>query len=180
MPAQSSVMVTRVLTAEERAAQGWTSDLMAYDSRHLLHYVRLMPDGRFLFGMRGGLDARPGTEARIKRLIRRDFEAMFPAWKAVETPHFWSGLVNFSTSFTPYVGPVPEMKNAWVAMGYHGNGVAMASYSGALMADLIRGKRPALPYPAAMQRPLGRFPLGRARRLLLRARLPVMALQDML
>ncbi len=180
MPMQSSVIVTRPLTAEERAAQGWTSDLMAYDSRSLLHYFRLMPDGRFLFGMRGGLNARPGTEARIRAKIRADFNAMFPGWSHVETPHFWSGLVNLSRSFTPYTGPVPGMKNTWTSMAYHGNGVAMASYGGALVADLMRGRAPTHPYPATMQTLPGRFPLGRRRRVLLAAGLPLKALSDML
>ncbi|MEJ2019339.1 MAG: FAD-binding oxidoreductase, partial [Maritimibacter sp.] len=159
MPKQSSVIVTRPLTAEERAAQGWTSDLMAYDSRSLLHYFRLMPDGRFLFGMRGGLNARPGTEARIRAKIRADFNAR---------------------SFTPYTGPVPGMKNTWTSMAYHGNGVAMASYGGALVADLMRGRAPTHPYPATMQTLPGRFPLGRRRRVLLAAGLPLKALSDML
>ncbi|GKY87440.1 NAD(P)/FAD-dependent oxidoreductase [Sinisalibacter aestuarii] len=180
MPLQSSVMVTRPLTEAERAAQGWTSDLMAYDSRRLLHYFRLMPDGRFLFGMRGGLKAHPAREARVMARMRADFEAMFPAWAGVETAHSWSGLVNLSRGQTPYLGPVPEMENAWTAMAYHGNGVAMASYSGAIMADLIRGRAPDRPFPTVMQAPLARFPLGRRRRVLLAAMTPLLALGDRL
>jgi glycine/D-amino acid oxidase-like deaminating enzyme len=178
MPLQSSVMVTRPMTPQERAAQGWTSDLMAYDSRRLLHYFRLMPDGRFLFGMRGGLKAHPAREARIKARVRADFEAMFPAWAGVDTAHYWSGLVNLARGQTPFVGPIPQMNNAWAAMAYHGNGVAMGSYAGALVADLIRGARPALPYPTVMQTPLARFPLGLRRRWLLAAATPFMALRD--
>ena len=37
MPTQSAVLVTRPLTDAELDAQGWTSDQMAYDTRHLLH-----------------------------------------------------------------------------------------------------------------------------------------------
>jgi len=180
LPLQSSVIVTRPLSAAERAAQGWTSDLMAYDSRELLHYFRLMPDGRFLFGMRGGYRATPAAEARISRQIRADFAAMFPAWAGVEIAHEWSGLVNLARGLTPYVGPVPGMENAWVSMAYHGNGVAMASYSGALVASLIRGEAPALPYPAVMQTPLTRFPLGRHRRALFLAATPLLWLRDRL
>ena len=55
LPAQSNVLVTRPLAAAELDAAGWTSRQMAYDTRQLLHYFRLMPDNRFLFGMRGGL-----------------------------------------------------------------------------------------------------------------------------
>lgn len=180
MPLQSSVMVTRPLSEYERAAQGWTSYLMAYDSRRLLHYFRLMPDGRFLFGMRGGLKAHPAREARIRARVRADFEAMFPAWAEVDTAHYWSGLVNLARGQTPYLGPVPGMDKAWIAMAYHGNGVAMATYAGAIMADVIRGQSPELPFPTVMQAPLARFPLGRRRRVLLAAMTPVLALVDRL
>jgi glycine/D-amino acid oxidase-like deaminating enzyme len=112
--------------------------------------------------------------------IRRDFEAMFPAWAGVETPHFWSGLLNLSRGLTPYVGPVPDLPGAFVAMAYHGNGVAMASYSGALVADLVRDKPAHLPFPTVMQAPLGRFPLGRFRRVLLDASYRIFALRDAL
>lgn len=178
MPVQSSVMVTRPITPDEQAAQGWTADIMAYDSRNLLHYFRLMPDGRFLFGMRGGMKAHPSREAKIAARLRTDFAAMFPAWAGVETAHYWSGLVNLARGGTPYVGPIPGMTNAWTAMAWHGNGVAMASYGGALVADLIAGRTPDRPFPDVMQAPLARFPLGRHRRWLLIAATPLMGLAD--
>jgi len=139
-----------------------------------------LPDGRFLFGMRGGYRATPAAEARIARKIRADFAAMFPAWAGVEIAHEWSGLVNLSRGLTPYLGPVPGMDNTWISMAYHGNGVAMASYSGALVASLIRGETPALPYPTVMKAPLGRFPLGRHRRALFLAATPLLWLRDRL
>jgi len=167
LPVASSVIMTRPLSAAEQAAQGWSSDLMAYDSRELLHYFRLLPDGRFLFGMRGGSRATPAMDARIRRLIHQDFARMFPAWAEVETPHFWSGFVNLARKLTPFVGPIPGMENAWTGMAYHGNGVAMATYSGRLLAALVQGQTPNAPYPAMIRRPLGRFPLGLQRRWIL-------------
>ncbi|MDQ2094405.1 NAD(P)/FAD-dependent oxidoreductase [Rhodalgimonas zhirmunskyi] len=163
MPAQSSVIVTRPLTEEERAAQGWTSYQASYDTRNLLHYFRLMPDNRFLFGMRGGLTASPRSEAGIKRLIRRDFEAMFPAWRHVETPHYWSGMVCLAPGFAPFCGEIPYKPGFYAGYAYHGNGVAMGSYTGALLADLVLGKG-AMERPAIMQTPPSKFPLGRFRR----------------
>ncbi len=180
LPVQSSVIVTRPLSAAELAAQGWTSDLMAYDSRLLLHYFRLMPDGRFLFGMRGGTRATPAAEARIARRIRADFAAMFPAWAGVEIAHEWSGLITLTARGTPFVGPVPGLANAWAALAYHGNGVAMATYAGALAADLIRGRAPGLPFPDAMKTPLVRFPFAPARRALFAAAHPVLEMLDRL
>ncbi|WP_339639020.1 FAD-binding oxidoreductase [uncultured Sulfitobacter sp.] len=164
MPTQSSVIVTRPLTEAELAAQGWTSQQASYDSRHLLHYFRLMPDNRMLFGVRGGLLSNPASEARALRRARADFEAMFPAWRDVETPHGWSGMVCIARNRMPFVGEVPDQPGMFAGLCYHGNGVAMASYSGALLADLVRGKTFERPYPAPMRSPLARFELGRFRR----------------
>ncbi|MBU2980424.1 FAD-binding oxidoreductase [Lentibacter algarum] len=165
MPSQSSVIVTRELTDAELAA-GWHSDQMSYDSRNLLHYFRLMPNRRFLFGMRGGLTSSDLSEAAIKRKIRSDFESMFPAWAQVETPHYWSGMVCLSAGLTPFAGPVPDMPGTYAGFAYHGNGVAMGSYTGALLAEQILGSQKLLS-PKLMQKPPLKFPLGRARRALM-------------
>ncbi|MCT8161392.1 NAD(P)/FAD-dependent oxidoreductase [Pseudoruegeria sp. SHC-113] len=178
LPVQSNVIVTRPLTTAEQEAQGWTSAQMAYDSRHLLHYFRLMPDGRFLFGMRGGVTAKPAEMARRKAQIRADFDAMFPAWAHVETPHFWAGLLCVSCDLTPYAGPVPGMEGAFTALAYHGNGVAMGSFAGARLAEMALGLETKAPLPDIMRRPLRRYPLGRARRLLLHAAYVAYGLKD--
>ncbi len=164
MPAQSNVIVTRPLSEQELSNAGWTTDQMAYDSRNLLHYFRLMPDRRFLFGMRGGLWTGTKAEARALVKIRADFEDMFPAWKEVETPHNWSGMVCVARGLLPFVGAIPQQDGLFAGMCYHGNGVAMGSYSGALLAQLVQGKQPNIAYPDAIKSPLRRFELGRWRR----------------
>ncbi|SMX26642.1 Gamma-glutamylputrescine oxidoreductase [Pelagimonas phthalicica] len=164
LPVQSHVIVTRPLTETEQQEAGWWSDQMAYDSRNLLHYFRLMPDGRFLFGMRGGLRATAKSQQALSRKIRQDFNLMFPAWRKVEISHEWSGLVCLMGDLTPFVGQVPEAPNLYATLGFHGNGVAMGSYAGHLLAQhLIDGTA----LPATMAAPPGKFPLGRFRRNLL-------------
>lgn len=178
LPVQSSIIVTRPITPQEQSTQGWTSDQMAYDSRKLLHYFRLMPDGRFLFGMRGGLFATAKSEAKIRREIRENFEVMFPNWAHVETDHYWSGLVCLTRSMLPYIGHIPKSKNILIGFGYHGNGVAMATYSGALLADLAQDKTPSHLYPKALSTPPERFPFGTWRRNLLRPAYALMRMKD--
>ncbi|ETX15753.1 FAD dependent oxidoreductase [Roseivivax halodurans JCM 10272] len=168
LPVLSTVIVTRPLTLAEREAQGWTSRQMSFDTRQLLHYFRLLPDDRFLFGMRGGLSARPRETRATARRIRRDFHAMFPAWRDVEIEHDWSGLVCLTRTLTPFVGPVPDMPGVFAGFGYHGNGVAMATHAGRVLASLVRGAAPDADYPDAIRIPPPRFPLGRFRRSLLR------------
>ncbi|MGR3761363.1 NAD(P)/FAD-dependent oxidoreductase [Roseobacteraceae bacterium NS-SX3] len=177
MPAQSTVMVTRPMTESELLAQGWTTSQMAYDTRNLLHYFRLMPDRRFLFGMRGGLFSSPRAEAGIRRKLRRDFDVMFPAWRGVETTHCWSGMVCLSRGLVPFAGPVPGQPGLFAGLCYHGNGVAMGTYAGKLLASLVQGRKPDSPYSPVMQC-LARFPLGRARRALMPPAYALLGLMD--
>ena len=156
LPVLSTILVTRPLSEEERAAQGWTSHRMAFDSRKLLHYFRLLPCGRFLFGMRGGLSARPDRLADIQREARRHFEVMFPAWRGAETERTWSGLVCLTGSLTPFAGAVPEAPGLFAAFGWHGNGVTPASEAGRRIAHAIAGQPN--PNPGLMQQPPRRLP----------------------
>lgn len=178
MPTQSNVMVTRPLTQGELEAQGWTSDQMSYDNRILLHYFRLMPDRRFLFGLRGGLFASPRSEAAARARNRRDFDRMFPEWAKVEAPFAWSGMVCLSRNRVPYIGPVPGRPGMFAGLAYHGNGVAMASWSGAQLARqvLVPGAIETLPAP--MRRPMAKFPLGRMRRALMPPIYLAMSIKD--
>ncbi|MEL6977193.1 MAG: FAD-dependent oxidoreductase [Pseudomonadota bacterium] len=177
-PAFSSVLATRPLTAAEQAEQGWSARGMAFCSRILLHYFRLLPDGRFLFGMRGGVSATPRAQDRARMRLRRDFARMFPAWAAVETPHVWSGLVCLTASFTPFIGALPSDPRLLAAFGYHGNGLAMGGAAGRAAADLAVGALRPEDLPAPLRGPLRRFAAPALRRLGLRAAYLAYALRD--
>ena len=138
---------------------------MVYDSRNLLHYVRMLPNRRFLFGSRGGTSSSAEALTARRAIVRASFERMFPAWAKVETPHFWSGLVCLTRDLTPFAGPIGDWDNAWTGYGWHGNGVALGTWSGKLLAGLATGRAKA---PALMAPPPRRFPFGTARRGLLR------------
>ncbi len=159
MPALSNIIVTRPLSEAERREQGWTSRLMAYDTRNLLHYFRLLPGGEFLFGGRGGTDASDRGAAPMKQHMIKTLQEMFPVFGKAEITHFWRGFVCLSYDLVPYVGPLDDRKTVWTALAYHGNGVAMASHSGRALADLIAGKPERADLPAVLTRRLARFPL---------------------
>jgi glycine/D-amino acid oxidase-like deaminating enzyme len=159
MPALSNIIVTRPLSEAERREQGWTSRLMAYDTRNLLHYFRLLPGGEFLFGGRGGTDASQAGAEPMKQHMIATLQEMFPVFGKAEINHFWRGFVCLSYDLVPYVGALDERKTVWTALAYHGNGVAMASWSGAALADLIAGKPERANLPSVLTRRLARFPL---------------------
>ncbi|MCA3560745.1 MAG: FAD-binding oxidoreductase [Aestuariivirga sp.] len=168
MPALSSVIVTRPLTDEERRAQGWTSDVPSYDSRRLLHYFRLLPNGRFLFGGRGGTDASDSGGDAYRPVLLKAFAELFPAWAEVEITHYWRGFVCLSHDLVPYVGALDEKKTVWTAIAYHGNGVAMGSWSGRAVARLLTKKTARDELSPVLTRRLSRFPLPAFRPLYLK------------
>lgn len=168
MPALSSVIVTRPLTDEERRTQGWTSDVPSYDSRRLLHYFRLLPNGRFLFGGRGGTDASDQGDAAYRPMLTKAFNELFPAWRNVEITHYWRGFVCLANDLVPYVGALDEKKTVWTAIAYHGNGVAMGSWSGRAVARLLTKKTAREELSPVLTRRLSRFPLPAFRPLYLK------------
>ena len=165
MPLQSNILVTRELADAELRSQGWTTSQMVYDTRHMLHYFRLLPDNRMMFGMRGGLSAKPSDDKMMHGLIRRDFESMFPAWAQVDTPWFWTGLVCMTARLVPFVGEIPEMPNAFAGFGWHGNGIAMGTYAGKTLASMAIGDQ--LDVPEVLKRKPIRMPFGSRRRIIL-------------
>lgn len=167
LPVLSAILMTSPLSYDEQRAQGWTSDDMAFDSRTLLHYFRKLPDGRFLFGMRGGLFASARGQARVFAGARAHFRRFFPAWKEVEITHQWSGLACLTANQLPFVGAIPGAFGLFAGYGYHGNGVAMGSQTGRWLGTLAAGGGD--PRPSLLRRPPQRFPLPRLRRLALGA-----------
>jgi glycine/D-amino acid oxidase-like deaminating enzyme len=168
LPAMSNIIVTRVLTESERSAQGWTSSTMAYDSRILLHYFRLLPDNRFLFGSRGGTDSSDRSVAAGRTTITQDFHRMFPAWANVDITHSWRGHVCLAADRVPYVGALDERKSVWTALAYHGNGVAMGSWCGCAVARLMQNEAARKDIPNVITRRLEKFPLPAFRPLYLK------------
>lgn len=166
MPTQSTVIVTRELTGDEIQTQGWTSQQMSYDTRNLLHYFRLMPNNRFLIGMRGGLTSSAGSEARARARVVASFQSLFPAWRGIKVTHQWSGMVCLSPKFLPFAGEVPGQPGLLAGFAYHGNGVAMGSYTGHMLGRLALGEGDTH-IPESMRADPGKFPFGRARRILM-------------
>lgn len=165
MPAQSSIIVTRPMSAGELAAQGWTSSVMCADTRRLLHYFRLLPDGRFLWGGRGGISGSPGAALRARQKLRHTFEHHFPAWRHVETEFFWRGLVCLSRPLVPFVGRLGD--GLYAALAYHGNGVSFTAWAGRALARQVAGVQGAEALPAVVRQPLPRFPLAFLRKIYL-------------
>ncbi|MFL5332795.1 MAG: NAD(P)/FAD-dependent oxidoreductase [Geminicoccaceae bacterium] len=169
LPALSSIIVTRPLTQSELAAQGWTRPALIADSRKLLFYIRLLRDGRLLFGARGGTDASPAAFASRQAWMERRLGEKFPAWRGVPIDYAWWGLVCLAQDLLPHLGWLDERRTTLGAWAYHGGGVAFATMFGRAAAARLAGREPDPPLPDFVLTPPPRFPLPGLRVLALRA-----------
>jgi len=178
LPTLSNIITTRPLTTAELEAQGWRTQTPVYDTRNLLFYFRLLADGRFLFGSRGGTvgDGREGDRAQA--YMTRRLGEMFPAWQGVEVTHFWNGLVCISAALTPHIGSMADDPSVFYAIAYHGNGVATGTWSGRAVARLVAGTHSSTALCSVFRQPLKRFPLPSLRVWYLRGAYAVYSLKD--
>jgi glycine/D-amino acid oxidase-like deaminating enzyme len=111
---------------------------MIYDSRHYLHYFRLTPDNRMLFGGRAAF--LPETPSRVQRsamILRRDLVKVFPQLREIKVEYIWGGTLDFCFDTMPHAG---QIAGVHYAVGFAGHGVAMATYLGTQIARRIAAK----------------------------------------
>ncbi len=179
MPALSNILVTRPLSKSEQKAQGWTTNDIAFDSRKLLHYIRLLPDGRFMFGGRGGWDASPEGKKRMRVYMERTFKEMLPEWSHVEFTHFWNGFIALSYDLVAHISNPQNDPTVWSALAWQGSGIAAGTGSGKIVAELTMGKTtPEQAIPLVMRRPPPKFPLPFLRTTYLRAAYSLYQIKD--
>ena len=100
---------------------------MIVESRARHCYYRLSPDGRrLIFGARAAMTA-DAPETFVRAQLRGLLRGVFPALERTEFTHSWRGLTGFSFGMLPHVG---KIDGVWHAMGYCGNGNAMAPWLG--------------------------------------------------
>ena len=109
---------------------------MIFDTKRFLYYFRLSPDGkRMLFGGRPKQFWKP-TLDKAKEM-RKDMLRVYPQLEKYAIEYAWFGKVCFTVDRFPIIG---ERDGIYYAMGYCGHGVAMATYLGCKLSDMIKGK----------------------------------------
>jgi glycine/D-amino acid oxidase-like deaminating enzyme len=139
-----SFIITTERLPEDLARELSPRNRMIYDSKHYLHYYRLTPDDRMLFGGRAAFF--PETESTISRsaeILRRDMIEVFSQLRETRIDHVWGGTLDFCFDTMPHAGQIDGIH---YALGYAGHGVAMATYLGAKVAEKICGEKIVVPY----------------------------------
>jgi glycine/D-amino acid oxidase-like deaminating enzyme len=156
IPIGSFIITTEILP-EALAHELSPRDRMIYDSKNYLYYYRLTPDRRMLFGGRAAFfPENDQTVRRSAEILRRGMIDVYPQLRDTKIEYVWGGTLDFAFDIMPHAGQIDGM---YYAVGYAGHGVAMATYQGQKMAELIAGDKPdnpflGIPFPGA---PLGLY-----------------------
>lgn len=109
------------------------------DTRFVVNYFRLTPDGRLLFG--GGESYFPKPPRDMEAFVRRPLEATFPQLKGIRIDYVWGGKVSVTSSRLPHMGRLgAHHGNLFYAHGYSGMGALMATEAGRLLARATTGE----------------------------------------
>jgi len=111
---------------------------MIFDTKIFLFYFRLSPDGkRLLFGGRPK-SPHKSLEQNAAYMFR-DMLTVFPQLIDVKIEHAWTGNLGFTMDRLPHIG---KHEGLYYALGYCGHGVALATYLGEKLAEMVLGKDP--------------------------------------
>ena len=154
IPIGSFIITTEILP-EPLARELSPRNRMIYDSKNYLYYYRLTPDRRMLFGGRAAFF--PENDQTIRKsaeILRRGMIDVYPQLHDAKINYVWGGTLDFAFDIMPHAG---QIDGVHYALGYAGHGVAMATYQGQKIAELIAGDKPenpfvGIPFPGA---PLG-------------------------
>ena len=110
---------------------------MIFDSKNFLYYFRLTPDRRMLFGGRAAFLPETATTVRESaEILRRGMLDVYPQLRDVKVEYVWGGTLDFAFDLMPHAG---KLDGLYYALGYAGHGVALATYLGTRMAEVICG-----------------------------------------
>jgi glycine/D-amino acid oxidase-like deaminating enzyme len=144
VPVYDYVLVSDVLTPEQRTAIGWAGREGASDSGNRFHYFRLTPDDRILWGgydavyrWRGPIGPEHDQDAGTHGVLERNFADLFPDLADLRFPYRWGGAIATTSRFTVTFGSKHDGRLVY-ALGYTGLGVGASRFAGHVLADLLQ------------------------------------------
>jgi gamma-glutamylputrescine oxidase len=135
VPISNYIAATAQL-GENRAKALIPSGAAVADTKFVLDYYRLSTDGRLIFG--GGETYGGEDEADAARIVRPHILRVFPQLADVPVEFAWGGRLAITRPRLPHIGRLAP--NLYFAQGYSGQGVAIATLAGKLIAEAIGGQ----------------------------------------
>jgi len=132
--AVGSYMVATVPLDPELQRQLIPKRRVMSDTKRLLNYFRLSPDGRMVFGGRAGFV--PGRLAGSRELLITQMRRVFPQLMSTPVEFAWGGHLGFTWDQLPHVG---VREGIHYAVGYCGHGVALSTWLGTRIGETLAG-----------------------------------------
>ena len=85
-----------------------------------------------------GFDARVTPEGEAQ--LRAGAARLFPAFAGQPFERTWAGLRPLTPDGRPILGPDPDTRGLWYAVGHGRNGILLAALTGDVIGDLLIGK----------------------------------------
>ena len=136
MPINNFIIATEPLS-EQQLRQINPRDVAIADSRFVVNYYRLSADKRMLFG--GGENYRQNFPGDIASFVRKPMLQVYPQLADTRIDYAWGGTLAVTLNRMPHFGRVGK-NSTYFAQGYSGQGVAMATLAGKLIAEAIAGE----------------------------------------
>jgi glycine/D-amino acid oxidase-like deaminating enzyme len=138
IPIGSYMLATEPMS-RERAAKLMPRNRVFSDTRKIVVYFRLAPDGRsLLFG--GRVSVFESDPAKSLPALRQEMLRIFPQLDDVRISHTWMGFVAYTFDELPHLG---QKDGIYYAMGYCGSGICLASYLGNRLGLQLLGREEA-------------------------------------
>lgn len=134
IPVASHIIATEELPPDLAASLSPKGRTLS-DTRRVLCYYRLSPDGRrMIFGGRARFTS--ATPEVCAPILHRFMTDRFPQLRDAKVTHAWTGNVAFTFDALPHTG---RMGGLHYALGCNGSGVAVMTYMGTQTARRIVG-----------------------------------------
>ena len=153
MPINNFIAVTEPL-GEARARELIRNAHAVADSRFVINYFRLSEDHRMIFGGGESYGYRFPTDIAAK--VRRPMNEVFPQLANTRIDFAWGGTLGITMSRLPHFARLQG--NVISASGFSGQGVALATLAGKLVAEAVAGQSEQFDLMAKLPTP--RFPGG--------------------
>ena len=137
VPVLSNIIVTREMSEDEFKMQNYKTLNPICNSREILYYYRRMPSNRMLFGTRGDTFGDDKSALKMRSMMTKQFQGVFPNWNDIDVEYYWRGTVVMNRDLVPAFGSLENDKSVFFSYGYHANGNNSTGYCGKKLAEMI-------------------------------------------
>nr|WP_321524782.1 FAD-binding oxidoreductase [uncultured Cohaesibacter sp.] len=88
------------------------------------------------------LDPAPHMPFNIRALTT--LRTAFPNFAPARITHNWAGIIDTTPDAVPAIGPIEQVPGLYIASGFSGHGFGIGPGAGELIAEIVRGVKPAV------------------------------------